>query len=70
MAGLCLGTLQTVAANAINISDLAMVTDTYSKMKGKPVIVSVNMNNPMIFGEFEKDANAITVNFGTGSSHS
>ena len=49
---------------AINISDLSMVTDTYTKMKGKPVIVSVNMSNPMVFSEFEKDANAILVNFG------
>ncbi len=49
---------------AVNISDLAMVTDTYTKMKGKPVIVSVNLSNPMVFSEFEKDANAILVNFG------
>jgi len=33
-------------------------------MKGKPVIVSVNMSNPMVFSEFEKEANAILVNFG------
>ena len=49
---------------AINITDLAMVTDTYAKMKGKPVIVSVNISNPMVFAEFEKEANAIVVNFG------
>jgi len=49
---------------AINITDLGMVTDTYAKMKGKPVIVSVNMSNPMVFSEFEKDATAILVNFG------
>jgi len=41
-----------------------MVTETYAKMRGKPVIVSVNMSNPMVFGEFEKNANAILVNFG------
>jgi beta-glucosidase len=52
------------SSTAINISDLAMVTDTYTKMKGKPVIVSVNMSNPMVFAEFEKDANAIIVDFG------
>ncbi|MBL7856764.1 MAG: glycoside hydrolase family 3 C-terminal domain-containing protein [Cyclobacteriaceae bacterium] len=50
--------------NAINITDLAMITDTYKKMKGKPVIVSVNMNTPMIFSEFEKDTNAILAHFG------
>ncbi len=49
---------------AINITDLSMVTETYAKMRGKPVIVSVNMSNPMVFSEFEKQANAILVNFG------
>jgi beta-glucosidase len=52
------------SVKAINITDLAMVTDTYGKMKGKPVIVSINLSNPMVFSEFEKDANAILVNFG------
>ncbi|MDB5001525.1 MAG: beta-glucosidase [Mucilaginibacter sp.] len=47
-----------------NITDLAMVTDTYAKMKGKPVIVSVNINNPMVFAELEKQANAIIADFG------
>jgi len=51
-------------SKAINITDLAMVTDTYKKMKGKPVIVSLNMANPTVVSEFEKDANAILVNFG------
>ena len=46
-----------------NISDLTMVTDTYQKMKGKPVIVSVAMDNPMVFSEFEKQSNAILVGF-------
>jgi beta-glucosidase len=41
-----------------------MVTETHAKMKGKPVIVSVNMSNPMVFSEFEKEANAILINFG------
>jgi len=52
------------SVKAINISDLSMVTETYAKMKGKPVIVSVNMSNPMVFSEFEKMADAIVVNFG------
>jgi beta-glucosidase len=52
------------SVKAINIADLAMVTETYTKMKGKPVIVSVNMNNPMVFSEFEKEADAILVSFG------
>lgn len=49
---------------AINVTDLAMVTDTYQKMKGKPVVVCVNMSNPMVFSEFEKESNAILVSFG------
>ena len=52
------------SAKAINITDLSMVTETYAKMKGKPVIVSVNMSNPMVFSEFEKMADAIVINFG------
>ncbi|PAW92965.1 beta-glucosidase [Mucilaginibacter sp. MD40] len=47
-----------------NVTDLAMVNDTYAKMKGKPVIVSVNINNPMVFGEFETNATAIIADFG------
>lgn len=49
---------------ASNTTDLAMVTEAFAKMKGKPVIVSVNVSNPMVFAEFEKDASAILVNFG------
>ncbi len=52
------------SVKAINITDLGMVTETHAKMKGKPVIVSVNMSNPMVFSEFEKEANALLVNFG------
>jgi beta-glucosidase len=33
-------------------------------MKGKPVIVSVNLANPMVFSEFEKNADAIVADFG------
>jgi beta-glucosidase len=57
-------TYKNKSSTAINTSDLAMVTDTYAKMKGKPVIVSVMMNNPTIFGEFEGNANALLVQFG------
>lgn len=52
------------SVTATNITDLSMVTETYKKMKGKPVIVSVNMSNPMVFSEFEKQSNAIFVSFG------
>ncbi len=46
-----------------NASDLKMVLDAKNVMKGKPVIVSIAMSKPMVFSEFEKDANAILVNF-------
>jgi beta-glucosidase len=52
------------SSTAINVTDLAMVNDTYAKMRGKPVIISVNVANPMVFSEFEKNANAIVVDFG------
>ena len=47
-----------------NTTDLGMVLDTKKAMNGKPVIVSLNMSNPTVFGEFEKDVDAIVVNFG------
>lgn len=52
------------SSKAINITDLGMVNDTYAKMNGKPVIVLVNVANPMVFAEFEKNANAILTHFG------
>jgi beta-glucosidase len=48
---------------ATNVSDLKMILDTRKAMKDKPVIVSVAMAKPMVFSEFEKDVDAITVNF-------
>lgn len=47
-----------------NTTDLGMVLDAREAMNGKPVIVSLNMSNPAVFGEFEKDVDAIIVNFG------
>ncbi|WP_375447592.1 glycoside hydrolase family 3 N-terminal domain-containing protein [uncultured Fibrella sp.] len=51
------------SVKTINRSDLTMVTETYTKMKGKPVIVAVQMNNPTIFTEFDRQANAILAHF-------
>jgi len=48
---------------ATNVSDLKMVLDARKAMKGKPVIVSIALSKPMVFSEFEKDADAIIVNF-------
>ena len=52
------------SATASNHTDAKLVKDTHSKMKGKPVIVSVLTNNPMVFGEIEPFAEAILINFG------
>jgi beta-glucosidase len=41
-----------------------MVTETYAKMKGKPVVVAMNLSNPAVMREFEKQANGILVHFG------
>lgn len=46
-----------------NASDLAMVLDTRKTMKNKPVIVSIVMAKPMVFNEFEKQADAIIATF-------
>ncbi|MEZ0538116.1 glycoside hydrolase family 3 protein [Fibrella arboris] len=51
------------SVKTINSSDLTMVTETYAKMKGKPVIVAVQMSNPTIFTEFDKQSNAILAHF-------
>lgn len=47
-----------------NATDAQLVTETRRKMNGKPVIVAVNVSNPMVFGEIEPDASAILVSFG------
>jgi beta-glucosidase len=50
-------------AKTINSSDLTMVTETHAKMNGKPVIVAVQVSNPTIVREFEKESNAILAHF-------
>jgi beta-glucosidase len=52
---------EVVAANA---SDLKSILDTRSAMKGKPVIVYVDADKPMIFQEFEKEVDGILIGFG------
>jgi beta-glucosidase len=52
------------STKTINATDLTMVTDTYAKMNGKPVVVSVRLNNPMVFAELEPSTSAILANFG------
>ena len=47
-----------------NEADLDIILETKKAMKDKPVIVSINMTNPMVVAEFEREVDAILVNFG------
>jgi beta-glucosidase len=47
-----------------NESDLRAVLDARAKMNGKPVIVVMNLSNPVVVSEFEPGVNAILVSFG------
>ncbi|MFV8391484.1 glycoside hydrolase family 3 N-terminal domain-containing protein [Flavobacterium sp. LB2P6] len=44
--------------------DLNTILETKKAMNGRPVLVSVNISNPMVFGEFEKEVDAIVGEFG------
>jgi beta-glucosidase len=47
-----------------NVTDLQAVLDARDRMKGKPVIVVLNLSNPTVAAEFEPSADAILVSFG------
>lgn len=47
-----------------NESDLDIILETKKAMGDKPVIVSLNMSNPTIVGEFESKVDSIIVDFG------
>jgi beta-glucosidase len=49
---------------ARNSFDMKMVNETRVKMGEKPVVVLVNVSNPMVFSEIEKNASAIIIHFG------
>ncbi len=49
---------------ASNSADLDLVVNTKKSMGNKPVVVIVNVSNPMIFAEFETKADAILISFG------
>lgn len=49
---------------AYNESDLDNILECRRLMGDKPVIVCVNVNNPMVMGEFEPSADGIVVDFG------
>lgn len=52
---------------ADNTMDLRTILDTKQMMGDKPVIVSVTASKPMIFGEFETEADAVVLNFGVSA---
>lgn len=47
-----------------NVYDLEAVLNTREAMKDKPVIVSLLISNPPVVKEFEREVDAIVVNFG------
>src|SRR6478736_4005213 len=49
---------------ASNVTDLKLILDTKAAMNGKPVLVVVQGNKPMIFSEFEKQVDGILYSFG------
>ncbi len=49
---------------ANNSFDMKMVNETRAKMGKKPVVVSIDVSNPMIFSEIEKSSSAIIIHFG------
>jgi len=55
------------SVTASNTMDLQTIVDTKEMMKGKPVIVSVSAAKPMIFTEFESQADGIVLNFGVST---
>ncbi len=57
-------TYKNKAVTAVNATDLKMVLDARKAMKDKPVIVVVDVSKPMVFSEFEKEAQAILLTFG------
>lgn len=44
--------------------DLNTILETKKAMNGKPVLVAITVSNPMVFGEFEKEVDAIVGEFG------
>ncbi|GGO04723.1 glycoside hydrolase family 3 protein [Saccharibacillus kuerlensis] len=47
-----------------NESDLDLVLNTRVQMGDRPVVVSMTLSNPAVIAEFEREADAILVNFG------
>ena len=52
------------SVDARNSYDMKMVSETRARMGKKPVIVLVDVSNPMVFSEIEKNSTSILVHFG------
>lgn len=50
--------------DANNAFDMKMVNETRAKMGKKPVVVIIDVSNPMVFAEIEKNSSAIIIHFG------
>ena len=50
-------------STVLNTKDLDTILDTKNAMNGKPVIVAINADRPMIFSEFEQEVDAILLRF-------
>jgi beta-glucosidase len=50
--------------SAANVYDMELVNSTKEEMGDKPVIVTIKVANPMVFEEFEHNADAILVHSG------
>ena len=48
--------------------DLPTILNTKKAMKNKPVVVAVSISNPMVFGEFEPEVQAILGEFGVSTA--
>jgi beta-glucosidase len=57
-------TYQGKTVTATNVSELKTILDTKAAMQGKPVVVAINISKPMVFAEFEKQADGIVGGFG------
>lgn len=55
------------SVTASNLQDMKTVNETKAKMGKKPVVVVVRANNPMVFSEIEKSADAILIQMGVQS---
>jgi beta-glucosidase len=53
------------SARTYNANDLDLLLKTRTMMENKPVIAVIDMHNPMVFNEFEKEMDAIIVCFGS-----